>query len=152
MTATDPRRFRHRTAEVEAVQWTGSNAEQMRAFVGVDFDEIDPEDRGENPDATAAVRESRHGEWRGLEPGWWVVKIGDELYEESDADFVASFAPATASVPDLIAKAVEALQARAGELQELAEEQMRPSLEERAQEWLEAAAIVQRIGRKGAQA
>ena len=81
------------------MQWTGSNAEQMRAFVGADFDEIDPEDRGENPDATAAVRESRHGEWRDLEPGYWVVKIGDELYEESDADFTASFEPVVSSPP-----------------------------------------------------
>jgi hypothetical protein len=112
MPTTDPRRFRHRTAEVEAVQWTGSNAEQMRAFCGPDFDEIDPEDRGENPDATAAVRESAHGEWRGLEPGWWAVKIGDQLYEESDADFKASFEPAASSPqPDHVTAIYDAIDA-----------------------------------------
>lgn len=149
---TDPQttRYRRRTEEVEAVQWTGSNADALRAFAGADFEEIDPEDRTENPDASAAVRESKHGTWRGLEPGYWVVKIGEELYEESPADFAAQFEPAGTPGPDLIAKAVDALQARAGELSALAEEQMRPSLEERAQEWLEAAAMVQRISRKGA--
>ncbi|NUS83701.1 MAG: hypothetical protein HOY75_13380 [Streptomyces sp.] len=39
---------------------------------------------------------------------------------------------------------IAALQKRAGELQDLAEEQMRPSLEERAQEWLEAAETARR--------
>lgn len=98
---TDPQtaRYRHRTTEVEAVQWTGSNADQLRAFCGPDFDEIDPEDRTENPDASAAVRESKHGTWRGLEPGYWVVKIGEEFYEESPADFAAQFEPVPSAVP-----------------------------------------------------
>jgi hypothetical protein len=98
---TDPQtaRYRHRTTEIEAVQWTGSNADALRAFCGPDFDEIDPEDRTENPDASAAVRESKHGTWRGLEPGYWVVKIGEEFYEESPADFAAQFEPVLSAVP-----------------------------------------------------
>jgi len=47
---------------------------------------------------------------------------------------------------------VAALQQRAGELSALAEEQMRPSLEERAQEWNEAAAVARRTGKAAAQA
>lgn len=99
---TDPQtaRYRHRTTEVEAVQWTGSNADVLRAFCGPDFDEIAPEDRTENPDASAAVRESKHGTWRGLEPGYWVVKIGEEFYEESPADFAAQFEPVPAPAAD----------------------------------------------------
>jgi hypothetical protein len=96
---TETARFRHRTTEIEAVQWTGSNADALRAFCGPDFDEIEPEDRTENPDASAAVRESKHGTWRGLEPGYWVVKIGEEFYEESPADFAAQFEPVPSAVP-----------------------------------------------------
>lgn len=151
-TSPQTARYRHRSPEVEAVQWTGSNADQLRAFCGPDFDEIELDDRTEDPDQTAAVREADHGTWRGLAPGDWVVRLDGGLYEFSAADFAKQYEPAGTPEPDLIAKAVEALQVRAGELSALADEQMRPSLEERAQEWLEAAAIVQRIGRKGASA
>jgi hypothetical protein len=87
-------RYRHRTAEVEAVQWTGSNADQLRAFCGPDFDEIDLDDRTEDPDETAAVREGKHGTWRGLRPGDWVVKLDEGLYEFSAADFAEQYEPA----------------------------------------------------------
>ncbi|MFG2372588.1 hypothetical protein ACGFY9_14055 [Streptomyces sp. NPDC048504] len=97
---TNPHRYRHRSEEIEAIQWTGTNADELRAFCGPDFEEIDPEDRTENPDASAAVRESKHGTWRGLEPGYWVVKIGEEFYEESPADFAAQFEPVPAVEPD----------------------------------------------------
>jgi hypothetical protein len=87
-------RYRHRTAEVEAVQWTGDNAEALRAFCGPDFDEIDLDDRVEDPDETAAVREADHGTWRGLKPGDWVVKLDEGLYEFSAADFAKQYEPA----------------------------------------------------------
>lgn len=50
----------------------------------------------------------------------------------------------TTQATDPVEAIIAALQKRAGELSELAEEQMRPSLEERAQEWLEAAEVARR--------
>ena len=47
----------------------------------------------------------------------------------------------------VIAEVVEALQGRAAEFSELAEEQMRPSLEERAQEWYSAAEVAGKLKR-----
>src|SRR6059036_1044109 len=93
-------RYRHRTAEVEAVQWTGSNADALRAFCGPDFDEIELDDRTEDPDESAAVREGKHGTWRGLRPGDWVAKMDGGLYEFAAADFAEHYelavpAPAT---------------------------------------------------------
>jgi hypothetical protein len=87
-------RYRHRTPEVEAVQWTGSNADALRAFCGPDFDEIELDDRAEDPDETAAVREGRHGTWRGLKPGDWVVKLDGGLCEFAAADFAEQYEPA----------------------------------------------------------
>jgi hypothetical protein len=88
-------RYRHRTAEVEAVQWTGSNADTLSAFCSpFNFQTIDPEDRIEDPDQTAAVRESEHGTWRGLAPGDWVVKHGGDYFECSAADFAKLYEPA----------------------------------------------------------
>ena len=92
MTETD--RYRHRIPEIEAVQWTGTNADALRAFMGASFYEIDPEDRGDNPDATAAMRESKHNTWCELEPGDWVVKLGEGFYEFSATDFAERFEPA----------------------------------------------------------
>ncbi|MCM1972293.1 hypothetical protein [Streptomyces sp. G1] len=100
---TNPQRFRHRTPEIEAVQWTGSNVEEMRAFCSpFDFQTIDPEDRVEDPDKTAAMRESKHGTWQGMAPGDWAVKIGGEYYELSAADFAERYepAPVSSAVPD----------------------------------------------------
>lgn len=91
---TQPDRYRHRTPEVEAVQWTGSNADALRAFAGADFDEIELDDRTEDPDETAAVREAAHGTWRGLKPGDWVVKLDGGLYEFAAADFAEQYEPA----------------------------------------------------------
>lgn len=99
MTTDPPARFRHRSPEVEAVQWTGSNADQLRAFCGPDFDEIDLDDRTEDPDQTAAVREANHGTWRGLAPGDWVVRLDGGLYEFSAADFAKQYEPAAPPVP-----------------------------------------------------
>ncbi len=68
-------------------------------------------------------------------------------------DFEAAEAqqqPETQAAPDVVAAIVDALQARAGELQELAEEQMRPSLEERAQEWHAAAEVARRAAKAAA--
>jgi hypothetical protein len=47
----------------------------------------------------------------------------------------------------VVAEVVEALQERAAEFSDLAEEQMRPSLEERAQEWYSAAEVAGKLKR-----
>jgi hypothetical protein len=90
---TDPQtaRFRHRTTEVEAVQWTGSNADQLRAFCGRDFDGMDP-----------------------MEPGDWVVKADEDFLVFSPVDFATYYepapavaAPAETALRDRIAAAVD---------------------------------------------
>ena len=48
----------------------------------------------------------------------------------------------------VIDEVMGALQERAGELSELAEEKMRRDLEERAQEWHEAAEVARRLKRR----
>jgi hypothetical protein len=90
-------RYRHRTPEVEAVQWTGSNAAQLRAFAGNDFATIDPEDRIDDPDQDAQVLiEASY--WTGISPGWWVLKYVDHFDVERDETFRAGWEPAAAGV------------------------------------------------------
>ena len=90
---TDPQtvRYRHRTTEVEAVQWTGSNADQLRAFCGRDFDGMDP-----------------------MEPGDWVVKADEDFLVFSPVDFATYYEPA----PAVAAPAETALRDRIAALAE----------------------------------
>jgi hypothetical protein len=82
---------------IEAVQWTDTNAPELETFAGDRFMTLDPQDRIEDPDATAALRESFHETWKLLHPGAWVIKrpdglfitLGDEQFRETyrpDAD------------------------------------------------------------------
>jgi hypothetical protein len=97
-------RYRNRTEEIEAIQWTGSNAEQLRAFCGPDFDTIDPEDRAEDPDQDAQLL-SDASHWVGLKPGDWVLKFADCFTATSDEAFRAGWEPA--AVPPAVDRAAE---------------------------------------------
>lgn len=98
MTGHTPDRYR-RTSEAEALQWTGSNADQLRALCGADFGEIAPEDRVEDPDQTAAVRTNPHGGWLGLKPGDWVLKHAGHFTTASDEEFRAEWEPVVPVLP-----------------------------------------------------
>ncbi|MEI5100342.1 hypothetical protein RB200_19665 [Streptomyces sp. PmtG] len=71
---TEAARYRALPLEVEAVQWTGSNAAAMTAFAAHRFAETAPEDRAADPDSTAALLESDHNSWFDLHVGDWVVR------------------------------------------------------------------------------
>jgi hypothetical protein len=104
---TDPTRYRRR-AKVEAVQWTGSNEAAMAALCSpFDFQTIDPEDRVEDPDQTAAVRTHSHGGWIGLKPGDWVLREAGRYSTASDAEFRADWEPVPA-VPSAAAPPTQA--------------------------------------------
>lgn len=93
-------RYRNKTVECEAVQWTGSNREELLDLcTPFDFDDdIDRESAGDS-DATAAVRESEHGTWVGLLPGDWVVRRGVELDRVAASEFERWYEPVPAE-PD----------------------------------------------------
>ena len=93
---TNPQTFRRRPAEIEAVQWTDDNATQLAAFAGQRFMTIDPEDRVDDPDATASLIESAHESWALLMPGDWVVKRGDDFAVLSPEEFADLYEPAPA--------------------------------------------------------
>jgi hypothetical protein len=96
MTET-PARYRQRPIEAEAVQWTGHNADALRAFAGIDFDTIDPADRIEDPDQDAQLLvEASH--WVGIRPGDWVLKFEGYFVAKSDVPFRAVWEPAASAV------------------------------------------------------
>ena len=84
--------YRPRPIDIEAIQWTGTNADQMRAFAGAAFDEIPPEDRTEDADATAQI--SDFSEWRLLCPGDWVIRRGEDFEAMGREEFAETYEPA----------------------------------------------------------
>lgn len=88
-----PARFRKLLVVVEAMQWTGRNEAEMRAFAP-SFFAIDPQDRGDDPDVTAQVdgpytwEPVRTGDWVTLRNGQYDVFRDDEFrrtYEQVSA-------------------------------------------------------------------
>lgn len=102
--------YQTRPVTVEAMQWTGQNTAQLERFTNGRFDAIEPEYR-EDPDATGALRESRHESWNTIETGWWIInhpKIGFQALRPED--FERDYQPAAPAAPDSeLAGAVKAL-------------------------------------------
>jgi hypothetical protein len=109
--------YRQRPLEAEALQWTGTNADELRAFAGTDFDTIDPQDRIEDPDQDAQLLvEASH--WVGIGPGDWVLRFEGYFVAKSDAAFRAVWEPAVSSPAPadraaLIREVIERLETRA---------------------------------------
>ncbi|MFF4834064.1 hypothetical protein [Streptomyces sp. NPDC001315] len=89
-------RYRQRPIECDAIQWTGSNADALRAFAGPDFDTIDPEDRIDDPDQDAQLLvEASH--WVGIRPTDWVLKFEGYFVAKRDETFRAVWEPVPAA-------------------------------------------------------
>lgn len=101
-----PARYRKRPIEVTAIQWTGDNEDECRAFAP-SFHAVPPEDRSGDPDVTAQV--DGPITWEPLYTGDWVVcagDVGDVGYDVVSAqEFGEKFELVTAPIP---AEAVEA--------------------------------------------
>lgn len=82
-------RFRVRLSEVDAVQFTGDNVTEVRAFTGYEGDEIDEIEA----DATLLILETDAGDLT-AEAGDWIVKREDDLYCYSDDLFCDVYVPA----------------------------------------------------------
>jgi len=85
-------RYRPRAAEVEAVQWTGSNADVLRAFTPERFATTAPDERIDPEDDALVLIEESH--WVAIRPGCWVLRYADHFDVDSDADFRAGYVPA----------------------------------------------------------
>ncbi|MFJ1993052.1 hypothetical protein [Streptomyces asiaticus] len=72
-------------------------------------------------------------------------KLNAYVTHESDEDATKFAALLAARDAEVLRQVVTKLRERAGELSELAEEKMSRALEERAQEWHEAAELVRRM-------
>ena len=103
--APGPARWRKKPVEVQAVQWTGDNADEIFEFAGCDhFDVLDEPDRAnsDDPEATAAVFDKLHSTWVLVKDGQWIIRgVKGEFCPCDDEVFAATYEPADG--PDRLA-------------------------------------------------
>ncbi|MFE3060576.1 hypothetical protein [Nocardia sp. NPDC059239] len=73
--AEQPRKFRTRVREVEAMQWTGDNASALTAWTAGAFQPVDPEDRTDDPEESGQLLIGHHQTWQGVCPGNWIILL-----------------------------------------------------------------------------
>lgn len=87
-------RYRKKPVTITAVQWTGDNAAEISEWTIGRFHEVDPEDRTEDPEITAAVLDVLHSTWIGVKTGQWVLRgVQGEFYPCDDEVFAATYEP-----------------------------------------------------------
>lgn len=89
--------FRKKPIVIDAMQWTGDNADSLRVFTDGRFTEVAPEDRTDDPDKDAAVLDNLHSTWVLMTRGDWVIRgVQGEFYPCVDTVFAATYEPVTA--------------------------------------------------------
>ena len=82
------KRFRTKPVEIEAILFTGDNFEEIEVWSDGYFNEIDEEDRTDDPEATAEVFDVLHSTWILVKPGQWIIKgTKGEFYPCDDEVF-----------------------------------------------------------------
>ncbi|MGW5408993.1 hypothetical protein [Streptomyces spiralis] len=90
-------RYRKRPVVVDTVQWTGHNADQLRAFTGNRFEALEPEDRADDPEMTAQVLDVLHSTWVGVKTGQHIVRgVKGEFYPIAEDVLAETYEPADA--------------------------------------------------------
>lgn len=80
------RPLRKKGVAVATLLWTGHNADQLAAWSEGNFQPVDPEDRGEDPDITGQVYDKLHSTWVGAKTGQSIVRGVKREYYPIDAD------------------------------------------------------------------
>jgi hypothetical protein len=85
-------RYRKLPIEIDAVQWTGTNAAELAAFAPGKWRTVDTEDRTDDPEITAEVFDELHSTWVGMRTGHWVIEgIAGEFYPCADHVFAVTY-------------------------------------------------------------
>lgn len=95
------RKFRTRLREVEAMQWTGDNAEALAAWTAGAFRPVAPEDRTDDPEASGQLLSGPHRAWWGVRPGDWIVRLAGMYFSPSADDFERMYVPVVVTDPRL---------------------------------------------------
>lgn len=67
-------RFRTKPFEIEAIQFDGTNAEEINLWSGGQFFEVEEQFRDDDPDVIAEVMDDLHSTWVGVKKDQWIIK------------------------------------------------------------------------------
>lgn len=84
-----PTRYRKRPIAIQAVQFDGTNTDQIAEWTDGMFGSVYPDDRTDDPEIVATVFDQLHSTWVGVKKGDWIIRgIQGEFYP-CDADVFA---------------------------------------------------------------
>lgn len=91
-------KYRRRYREVEAVQWTGNNRDEVTALVGAGyFDTFAEYPCLDDPEATATLLESEHSSWQLVYTNDWIVRDDHgRRFRCRAVEFAAEYEPVAA--------------------------------------------------------
>jgi hypothetical protein len=82
-------KFRTKPFEIEALLYDGTNADEITAWSGNMFYEVEEEDRTDDPDCIAAVFDKLHSTWVGVKEGQWIIRGMKGEYYPCDPEVFA---------------------------------------------------------------
>ena len=89
-------RYRKKPIEVDTVQWTGNNEEEIFHFTSGLFHSVPPEDRTDDLDVTAQVFDETHSTWVGVYTGQHIVQgVKGEFYPIAEGVLAETYEPVT---------------------------------------------------------
>lgn len=78
----EPQTFRRKPIEIQAMQWTGDNADELAGWTNGDFHVIDEEDRPhcDDPESTGSLLCGVNSVWFEMATGDWVCLLNGYFF------------------------------------------------------------------------
>lgn len=93
--------FRKKPVVVQAVQWTGGNETEVRAFAGGSNFGVCSDEPPCDPEITAHVYDELHSTWVGVKTGQWIIRgVKGEFYPIDQTVLAETYEPAGSGAGD----------------------------------------------------
>jgi hypothetical protein len=83
-------KFKTKPFEIQAIQFTGDNFDEVKEMAGDKFWPVREEDQTDDPDIIAEVFDELHSTWVGVKAGQWIIKGQKGEFYPCDPDIFAA--------------------------------------------------------------
>jgi len=87
----EPKKFRKKPVEIEAMQWTGENGAALHAWMKGDFQQTESHGQFTGKDYTAMIWVAANDNWSRIETGEWVLCDSKGFYPCKPDIFEATY-------------------------------------------------------------
>lgn len=85
-------KYRKKPVVIEAVQFDGENLDAISAFTDNQFQDVESEDRTDDPDIVAEAWDKLHSTWFGVKADQWTIRgVQGEFYPCDAEVFAATY-------------------------------------------------------------